>query len=72
MAVAGEICVWGDARVATTLWFIYLQSREQDPVVRALLAVLDDVWTLRAGAASQPRGDRAPPSDESAKAGSSV
>ncbi len=72
MTAAGEICVWGDARVATTLWFIHLQSREQDPVVRALLAVLDDVWTLRAGAASQPRGDTATPSDEPAKAGSSV
>ena len=37
MAAAGEIWLWRDARVATMLWFIYLHSREQDPVVRALL-----------------------------------
>jgi DNA-binding transcriptional LysR family regulator len=50
MAAAGEICIWRDARVATTLWFIYLQSREQDPVLRALLAVLEDVWAPHAAA----------------------
>ncbi len=44
MAAAGEISLWRDARVATTMWFIYLQSREQDPVVRALLDVIGDLW----------------------------
>ncbi len=53
---AGEICIWRDARVATTLWFIHLQSREQDPVVRALLDVLDDVWTPQAAIAARPQG----------------
>jgi len=47
MADAGEICLWRDARVATTLWFIYLQSRKHDPIIRALLAVLGDVWGLQ-------------------------
>lgn len=46
MVQAGEICLWRDARVATTLWFIYLHSREHDPVIRALLQVLGDVWAL--------------------------
>jgi DNA-binding transcriptional LysR family regulator len=47
MAEAGEVCLWRDARVATTLWFIYLRSRELDPVIRALLDVLKDVWDPR-------------------------
>ena len=60
---AGEICIWRDARVATTLWFIYRQSREQDPVVRALLDVLDDVWTPQAGIATRPQGTTATASE---------
>jgi len=55
MAAAGEICLWRDARVATTLWFIYLQSREQDPIVRALLDVLDDVWGPLPAEGADPR-----------------
>jgi DNA-binding transcriptional LysR family regulator len=49
MEAAGEICLWRDARVATTLWFIYLQSREQDPVVRALLDVITGLWQPGSG-----------------------
>jgi DNA-binding transcriptional LysR family regulator len=67
MEAAGEICIWRDARVATTLWFIYLQSREQDPVVRALLDVLDEVWTPQARA-DTPTQIIDPTSDEPAKA----
>jgi DNA-binding transcriptional LysR family regulator len=59
MAAAGEICIWRDARVATTLWFIYLQSREQDPVVRALLAVLEDVWAPQADSPIEVERDTA-------------
>jgi DNA-binding transcriptional LysR family regulator len=71
MAAAGEICLWRDARVATTLWFIYLQSREQDPLVRALLDVLDDVWTPQADPAPQAQGAAAALVDEPAKEDSS-
>ena len=62
MVEAGEICLWRDARVATTLWFIYLQSREHDPVIRALLEVLGDVWGLQraSGRASVSAIHRAP------------
>jgi DNA-binding transcriptional LysR family regulator len=59
MVETGEICLWRDARVATTLWFIYLQSREHDPVVRALLQVLADVWDLQLGAGGASGNDRA-------------
>jgi hypothetical protein len=32
----------------TTLWFIYLQEREDDPAIRVLLDVLKDTWNLLA------------------------
>lgn len=41
---AGEVCLWRDVRLETTLWFIYLAARQDDPVIRALLAVLHDTW----------------------------
>ena len=61
MADSGEICLWRDARISTTLWFVYLQSREHDPVIRALLDVLRDVWDLRRDAGPpRPRGTAQP------------
>ncbi|MEO8740738.1 MAG: LysR family transcriptional regulator [Casimicrobiaceae bacterium] len=54
MEQSGEICLWRDARVTTTLWFIYLHSREHDPVIHALLEVLGDVWDLRRAAVPTP------------------
>lgn len=47
-AAAGEVCLWKDVRMPTTLWFIYLQEREDDPVIRALIDVLKDTWNLLA------------------------
>jgi len=46
---AGEICLWRDARLATTLQFIYLKEREHDPAVRALVEVVKGVWKVRRG-----------------------
>jgi DNA-binding transcriptional LysR family regulator len=43
---AGEVCIWRDVRLETTLWFIYLQARKDDPAIRALLGVLRDTWKL--------------------------
>ena len=43
---AGEVCLWRDVRLETTLWFIYLAARKDDPVIRALLDVLRDTWKL--------------------------
>ena len=33
-------------RLETTLWFIYLQARQDDPAICALLSVLRDTWNL--------------------------
>jgi DNA-binding transcriptional LysR family regulator len=44
---AGEVCLWGKGRATTTLWFIYPQERADDPVIRALLDVIREVWALR-------------------------
>lgn len=45
-AAAGEICLWRDVRLETTLWFIYQLARKDDLVIRALLGVLRDTWKL--------------------------
>ncbi len=39
-----EIVLWGDKRLLTTLSFIHLAEREDEPVVRALRDVLARVW----------------------------
>ncbi len=44
---AGEVCVWKDIRLPSTLWFIYLRNREDDPVIRALLPLLGEVWGVK-------------------------
>jgi DNA-binding transcriptional LysR family regulator len=46
-AGAGEVCLWGDARVATQLWFLHPAERVHDPIIVALVDVLQDVWELR-------------------------
>lgn len=43
----GEVCIWNDLRLLTTLWFIYQRERENDPVIRALLCVQEELWDLR-------------------------
>jgi DNA-binding transcriptional LysR family regulator len=43
---AGEICLWDQGRATTTLWFIYLNERAEDPVIRALVDGLRDTWEL--------------------------
>jgi len=42
---AGEAVPWSAFRPETTLHFIYLRQRENDPEIRALLDVLHHVWT---------------------------
>lgn len=41
---AGAIALCGTSRPATTLWFVHLAEREDDPVVAALKQVLADTW----------------------------
>ncbi len=43
-AAAGDIVLWSDKRLLTTLSFVYLAEREDEPVVRALRDVLVGVW----------------------------
>ncbi|HEY5307264.1 MAG TPA: LysR family transcriptional regulator [Casimicrobiaceae bacterium] len=45
-AEAGEVVLWGDRRLETTLSFVYRAEREEDAVVHALLDVLRRVWHL--------------------------
>lgn len=43
-AASGEIALWNKVRLETTLQFLHLRQREDDPVIRALLDVLHDIW----------------------------
>jgi len=43
---SGEMCLWRDERLESTLWFIYLLARKHDPAILALLGVLRDIWDL--------------------------
>ncbi len=54
-AGAGEVCLWQDVRLTTSLQFVYLREREQDPVIRALVDILKDLWNLRAPSNKKPR-----------------
>ena len=44
-ASAGEVALWSNVRLETTLQFLYLRQREHDPEIWALLDVLHHVWT---------------------------
>jgi DNA-binding transcriptional LysR family regulator len=46
-ARVGEVCLWKEVRLTTALKFVYLRDREEDPVIRALVDLLKDVWALR-------------------------
>jgi len=45
-AAAHEVCLWTEARAETSLQFIYLQERREDPVVHALADVVREAWSL--------------------------
>jgi DNA-binding transcriptional LysR family regulator len=60
-AAAGELTVWPDARLATTLQFIYLKARADEPIVQALRSVIEGLW----GVPAQPaRAHQAMPSSD--------
>ena len=54
-AAAAEVCLWDGVRLTTTLQFIYPRERERDPVIRALVDLLNGVWNLRSGDARARR-----------------
>ena len=41
---AGELVVWPEARLATTLQFIHASEKREEPEIRALVGVIGDVW----------------------------
>jgi len=41
---AGEVCVWQRVVATTQLSFVYARGREDDAVIAALLAAVDEVW----------------------------
>jgi DNA-binding transcriptional LysR family regulator len=53
---AGEVFVWQRARLQTRLSFVYLQSREGDPVIAAMEAVVREAWS--SAAPQQPAAPR--------------
>ena len=53
-AADGEIALWNKVRLETTLKFIYLRQREDDPVIRALLDVLHGTWVSAPAVAAAP------------------
>ncbi len=56
-----ELCIWPGTRLATTLQFIYSGEKAEEPEVRALIAVIADVWrnvAARAAAAAEPARPR--------------
>ncbi len=45
-AAAGEICIWDKARLRTTLWFVCAAERAEDPLLKALIGLLREIWHL--------------------------
>jgi DNA-binding transcriptional LysR family regulator len=44
MQQAGKVFVWETPRLPTTLWFIYLDERGQDPLILVLVRLLRELW----------------------------
>jgi DNA-binding transcriptional LysR family regulator len=40
----GRITIWSGTELTTRLWFICQTARESDPVLKAALEVLHEVW----------------------------
>ena len=43
-AAANDVCLWRDVRAETSLQFIHLNERSDDPVVHALADLVRDIW----------------------------
>ena len=41
---AGSAKIWGDTSVASTLWFIALASRRDDPLIKATFDLVRESW----------------------------
>lgn len=49
---AGELCLWRDVRMATTLSFLYPKEREREPAIAALVGLVTDLWKPAAAVAA--------------------
>jgi len=65
MQKAGTLFVSDEPRLPTTLWFIYLAERAQDPLIAVLVRMLRELWRLSpapaeaaAGARKRGKGER--------------
>jgi len=45
---AGSAKIWGPTRIVSTLWFIALASRRDDPLIEATLQLAADAWQIEA------------------------
>jgi DNA-binding transcriptional LysR family regulator len=45
---AGEVCLWRDVRLATTMSFLYPREREREPAIAAIVGLVGDVWKAAA------------------------
>ena len=46
-AAANDLCLWTEARAETSLQFVHLLERKDDPIVHALADVVREVWAVR-------------------------
>lgn len=49
---SGDVVIWGDTRLTTTLWFIYPAEQSHDPVISGIVDVISDIWGVRADSAT--------------------
>jgi len=54
MQKAGKVFVWQEPRLPTTLWFISLAERAQDPLIAVLVRMLRELWNTTPAAARPP------------------
>jgi DNA-binding transcriptional LysR family regulator len=47
-AAEGELVVWPHAAIETTLWFVTVAARAEEPALAALLDLVRDAWHLQA------------------------
>jgi len=45
-AARGEICIWPEARLRTTLWFACSAERADEPLIKTLFALQRDLWQI--------------------------
>jgi len=60
MQEAGKLFVREEPRLPTTLWFIHLAERAQDPLIAVLVRMLRELWQLAPAPADAARIEPAP------------